>query len=223
MVADDNAARAVWLGADGALAGTRSGAIAVESSTVTSDWIRELGGAAAAAGVELLDAPVTGSRVQAASGELNFLVGGPTSVLDHVRPVLTAMSKTIVPLGPLGSGVLIKLVNNFVCGVQTAALAEAIAMIEHSGLDVEKSLAVLTNGAPGSPLVKAVSARMTSRDYTPNFLLRLMAKDLRYAISEARRLRLDLDTAVAAVRAFDRGVAGGHGEKDFSAVVEPLR
>lgn len=223
MVADDQAARAVWLGPEGALAAAKHGAVCIESSTVTLDWVRELAECAAVRGLGFLDAPVTGSRTQAAAGELNFLVGGPAATLEQVRPVLAAMSKTITPLGPVGSGALLKLVNNFVCGVQVAALAEAIAMIERGGLDRAKALAILTEGAPGSPLVKAVSARMTAPDYAPHFLLRLMAKDLSYAIKTAGAQTLDLTTASTALAAFQRGIAAGHGEKDIAAVIEPLR
>jgi len=220
MVADDSAARAVWLGETGALAGAKPGAICIESSTVTPGWVRELAAAAAEHQCELLDAPVTGSRVQAASGELNFLVGGDAATLEKARPALAAMGKTATLLGPTGSGALLKLINNFVCGVQVASLAEALAMIERSGLDRDAALAILANGAPGSPLFKGVSARMTAPDYTPNFLLRLMAKDLTYAIQEAP---FDLLTATAALAAFQRGIDTGHGEKDIAAVIEPLR
>lgn len=223
MVADDTAARAVWLGPDGALAATIPGAIVIESSTVSVGWVRELAAATAARGGEFLDAPVTGSRVQAAAGELNFLVGGAPATLERVRSILAAMSRTIVPLGPVGSGAMMKLVNNFLCGVQTAALAEAIAMIERTGLDREAAIAVVTGGAPGSPLVKGVSARMTAPEAAPHFHLRLMGKDLAYAIAEAERHGLTLATGVAARAAFDRGVGAGLGEKDIAAVIEPLR
>src|SRR5262249_32398453 len=160
------------------------------SSTVTLDWVRELAAAAAKRDCEFLDAPVTGTRPHAASGELTFLVGGQAPTLDKVRPLLAAMSKGIVHLGPVGSGALIKLINNFVWGVQVACLAEALTMIERSGLERAKALEVLTNGAPGSPLVKLVAGRMTAADYTPNFALRLMAKDLNYALREAEKLGL---------------------------------
>ena len=223
MVADDNASRSLWLGENGALAAAAPGTICIECSTVTVGWIQELAAAAHAKKCELIDAPVTGSKTQAASGELNFLAGGSPATLEKIRPVLAAMSKTIIPLGPVGSGALLKLINNFVCGVQVAALAEAVAMIERSGLDRAKALEVLTNGAPGSPLVKAVSARMTAPDFTPNFLLRLMAKDLGYAMREGEKMSVELLTAAAALAAFQRGIAAGHGDQDIAAVVEPLR
>jgi 3-hydroxyisobutyrate dehydrogenase len=223
MVADDSASRSVWLGEDGALAGTGAGTVCIECSTVTVDWAQELAAAATAKGCELLDAPVTGSKSHAAAGELSFLVGGAATALEKVRPILAVMGKTVVHVGPVGSGALLKLINNFVCGVQIAALAEAMAMIERSGLDRAKALEVLTSGAPGSPLVKAVSARMTTPDYTPNFLLRLMAKDLNYADKEAAKLAVELPTALAALGEFQKAIAAGHGEKDIAAVVEPLR
>jgi 3-hydroxyisobutyrate dehydrogenase len=116
-----------------------------------------------------------------------------------------------------------KLINNFVCGVQAASLAEAIALIERTGLDRDKAIAVLTNGAPGSPLFKAISARMIAADYTPNFKLELMAKDLRYARHEGEAVSLDLKTASAALGIFDKAIAAGEAEKDFSAIIEQLR
>ena len=223
MVADDIASRSLWLGENGALASAKPGAICIECSTVTVGWIKELAAAVAAKKCDLLDAPVTGSKTQAASGELSFIVGGEAATLEKARPVLAAMSKAIIHLGPTGSGALLKLINNFVCGVQVAALAEALAMIEHSGLDRAKALEILTHGAPGSPLVKAVATRMTAPEAAPNFRLRLMAKDLGYAIHEGAELSVELTTATAALEKFQRAIALGHGEKDIAAVVEPLR
>ena len=223
MVADDTASRSMWLGENGALTAARPGTICIECSTVTVNWVRELAAAAAQNKCEFLDAPVTGSKVQAAAGELNFLVGGDSSTLEKARPVLAAMSKAAVHLGPAGSGAMLKLVNNFVCGVQVASLAEALAMIERTGLDRARALEVLASGAPGSPLFKAVSVRMTTPDFTPNFPLRLMAKDLGYAIKEGGKLSVELVTATAALEEFQRAIAAGHGEKDIAAVVEPMR
>ena len=223
MVADDAASRAVWLGERGALAGAARGCVLVESSTLTVGWIEELAREAAERGCELLDAPVTGTKPHAASGELCFLVGGSASALETARPALAAMSRAIVHVGTTGRGALLKLINNFMAGVQAASLAEALALIERAGLDRTKALEVLTTGAPGSPLVKTLSARMTARDYTPNFVMRLMAKDLTYALGEGQRHGLSLSTIAAALEVLKQAIAKGHGEEDFSALVEPLR
>jgi 3-hydroxyisobutyrate dehydrogenase len=224
MVADDHASRGMWLGEEGALGGAAPGAVLIESSTLSVEWVRDLAAQAGALGCELLDAPVTGSRPQAASGELCFLVGGAAGALEKARPVLEAMSRAIVHLGPTGSGALLKLINNFLCGVQAASLAEAIGLVERGGLDREAALGILTGGAPGSPLVKALSGRMTAREYTPpNFLLRLMAKDLAYAAAEGESRGIDLVTAAAGLKVFRQGITHGDGDRDLSAVVEQFR
>ncbi len=223
MVADDVAARSVWLGEQGALAGARPGAVLIESSTVSLAWARELAAAARAHGCPFLDAPVTGSKPQAESGELLFLVGGEAAALASVRDVLAPMSRGVLHLGPAGSGVLMKLINNFVCGVQAASLAEAFAMSERCGLDTAEALDVLANGAPGSPLVRTLRARMEQRDYRTNFSARLMAKDLTYAMEEARQAGIPLQTARAALEVFQAACAQGHAERDIASIVEPLR
>jgi 3-hydroxyisobutyrate dehydrogenase len=223
MVADDNASQAMWLGSDGALQGAKRGTQLIDCSTVTVGWIRKLAKAAEAQGCELLDAPVTGSKTHSAAGELNFLVGGSPAALDNALPLFSAMGKTMTHLGPTGSGALVKLINNFVCGVQATALAEATALIEQSGLDRDRALDVLLNGAPGSPLVKLLSGRMKARDYTPNFLLKLMVKDLNYAIAEGEQHGLPLSTAATALKAFKQAESAGNGDKDFSVVVEQFR
>jgi 3-hydroxyisobutyrate dehydrogenase len=223
MVADDGASRAVWLGPDGALAGVSAGTLLIESSTISPGWCEELASAAAAKGCLFLDAPVTGSKTQAASGELRFLVGGSLEALEQARPVLQAMGRETVHLGPTGAGARMKLINNFVCGIQAAALAEAVALIEGVGLDPATALSILANGAPGSPLVNAVGPRMTRSDYTVNFALALMHKDLSYSIAEAERAGVPLRTAERARELYATAIAQGLAESDFSAIVEPLR
>jgi len=223
MVADDAASREVWTGNDGALEAAEKGTILVESSTVSPAWIAELAALAQQRGAELLDAPVTGSRDQANAGQLLFLVGGSRQALEAATSVLQPMSRAMIHLGPVGSGAKMKLINNFLCGVQIASLAEGMVWIERSGLDPEKALAVLTSGAPGSPLFSALSARMASHNYAVNFLLRLMAKDLKYAESEAAQCHVDLTTAAVARGLFETAMAQGFGDQDMSSVVEPLR
>jgi 3-hydroxyisobutyrate dehydrogenase len=223
MLADDAASRAVWLGNGGALATAAKGAVLVECGTVSPAWIAELAKAAQASGLELLDAPVTGSRLQAAGGQLTFLVGGSEEALTIATPVLESMSKEIAHLGPLGSGAKMKLLNNFICGVQIAALAEGIAWLERSGLDGDQAIDLLKRGAPGSPLLASISARMTSRDYTVNFHLKLMSKDLQYAGDAAAASGVELTTAANARSLFEQAVAVGYGDEDMSSVVELLR
>lgn len=223
MLADDAASRAAWMGEEGALAGARPGAVLADSSTLSVSWVTELAAAAEARGCAFLDAPVTGSKPQAANGELLFLVGGAAAALDSIRDVLSPMSRGIIHLGPNGSGALLKLVNNFLCGVQAASVAEAVALIERSGLDRAQALEILGNGAPGSPLLRTIGARMAAHDYRTNFAVDLMAKDLAYAIEEGRRRGVPLETAASALTAFRRASAEGQGAQDMASVVEPFR
>ncbi|WP_213806092.1 NAD(P)-dependent oxidoreductase [Granulicella sp. dw_53] len=223
MLADDTASRETWLGERGALQAATWDALLIECGTVSPSWIVELGAKAHDRGNELLDAPVTGSRLQAAGGQLTFFVGGTASALDRATPVLQAMSKQIVHLGPSGSGAKIKLINNFLCGVQVASLAEGMAWLERSGLDRDLALDILKRGAPGSPLLADISGRMTRHDYTVNFVLNLMLKDLQYAHKAAAELGVELTTAVNARALFEQAAAAGYAGQDMSSVVEPLR
>ena len=222
MVADDAASRAVWFGENGALAGAQRGSVLIESSTLSVGYVKELADAAAQRGCQFLDAPVTGTKPHAASGQLLFLVGGSATVLDAVRPVLAAMSRDVIHLGPQGSGARMKLINNFVCGVQAASFAEALAMAKVAGLDQATAAKILTEGAPGSGIVKRIAAQLTAND-DPNFILRLMAKDLAYAVNEASAQGMQLQTASAALQIFQQAVAAGHGDEDFSAVTKAFK
>jgi 3-hydroxyisobutyrate dehydrogenase len=223
MVADDQASHSVWLGDSGALAGVAPGTPLIECSTVSPDWITELADAAAKRDCQLLDAPVTGTKPHAAAGQLLFLVGGDASVLDSVRPILSLMGRAVMHLGPVGSGARMKLINNFVCAVQTASLAEGLVLAERCGVKPEIASEVLSNGAPGSPLVKTLAGRMLAGNYEPNFLLRLMQKDVSYAVALAAKSGLALNTAAAAGDLFQQAIENGLSEKDFSAVVESVR
>jgi 3-hydroxyisobutyrate dehydrogenase len=223
MVADDDASRGMWLGAEGALNGASRGAVMIECSTLTASWVSKLKDAVVAAGGELLDAPVTGSKQAAAAGELNFLVGGNEQTLERVRPIFMAMGKKIAHLGPTGSGALVKLLNNFMAGVHIAAYAEAVAWLERTGVDQAKAVAFLMAGAAASPVTKVVSARIAAEDYTPNFFLRLMAKDLRYAIAEAAGENVNLRTASAALERFLEAMSAGQADEDMAAVVKTVR
>jgi 3-hydroxyisobutyrate dehydrogenase len=223
IVSDDAASRHVWLDANGALSTAKPNTVVIDCSTISPRWAREFAEAATKHGCAPLDAPVTGSKSHAAAGELVFLVGGDAQALERAKPVLAAMSRRIAYMGPNGSGALMKLVNNFLAAVQAASLGEAIALIERSGLNRDAALDILYNGAPGSPLIKTVGARMTSRDYDVNFFLNLMEKDLTYAGAEAREHGLQLRTAAAALSLFEEARKRGWGDKDFSAVVEGAR
>jgi 3-hydroxyisobutyrate dehydrogenase len=223
MLSDDDASRSVWLGPDGALAAMPPQSLAVESSTLSPGWISELHAAVHGRGLHMVEAPVTGSRPQAEAGQLSFLVGADEDALNAVTPALRCMSKEIVYLGPVGCGAEMKLINNFLCAVQVTSFAEALAWIDRSALRQETALDFLKRAAPGSGILSAMSERMTRRTHEVNFLLRLMAKDLRYARAAAGRLGVSLSTSSPSEELFAKAQDEGWGEKDMSAVAEVVR
>jgi 3-hydroxyisobutyrate dehydrogenase len=220
MVADDNASRDVWLGESGALSGAAANSIVIESSTVSVAWVKMLAAKAAERDCHFLDAPVTGTKPHAASGELLFLVGGSPDAINLARPVFAVLGRDVIHLGPIGSGALMKLVNNFLCGVQAASFAEALALVDAGSLDRAKAISILTAGAPGSGIVKRIAERVTSNEFTPAFALRWMAKDLTYAVDGASGAGVSLPLATAALDVFRQAIAAGHGDEDFAAVTK---
>jgi 3-hydroxyisobutyrate dehydrogenase len=218
MVADDNASRDVWTGEAGALSGAAPGSLLIESSTLSTDWVKVLAKQATEKGCQFLDAPVTGTKPHAASGELLFLVGGSGEALNAARPVFSVLGRDVIHLGPTGSGALMKLINNFLCGVQAASFAEALSLVEAGGLDRSKVLSILTAGAPGSMIFKRVAEKVEANDFAPVFALRWMAKDIAYAMQSATGEGLSLPTAAAALAKFQLAIARGHGDEDFAAV-----
>jgi len=223
MLSDDVASRSTWLGQDGALAAMAAGSVAVECSTLSPDWIRELHAVVTGRGLRMAEAPVTGSRAQAEGGQLNFLVGADADTFATVSPVLQCMSKEILQLGPIGSGAQLKLINNYLCAAQVVSFAEALAWMERTELRLDTALDFLKRGAPGSGILAAMSERMTHRTYEVNFLLHLMAKDQRYAHAAAAQLGIDASMASSALKLFQQAEEQGLGAKDMSAVVEVVR
>lgn len=224
MVGDDTASRAVWLGDDGALAGVKPGAVLVECSTLTPDWVRELAEQARAQGCEFLDAPVTGSKAAAAGGQLNLFVGAEAGTLEKARPALEAISKQINHLGPVGTGATWKLIVNIMTAAHLAALAEGLALAEKNGFDLQQIAPLILNGPSGSPAVQMKLPRIAERRYDDtDFSLRWMLKDVRYALALAEQCGLRLPTTEATAQVYQQASEKGLGDLDFAAVAEALR
>lgn len=223
MVADNDASRAAWVGPQGALAAMQPGAVAIDCSTLDPDWIEALSAEMKEAGIHFVEAPVTGSKVQAESGTLRFFIGSDEKSLALARPVLDVLGSGVIHLGPAGSGAVMKLANNYMAGVQVASFAEALALVEAKGLDPRQVADVLRSGAPGSPMVGLMAERMLERKYDPNFFIPLMAKDLDYAHALLDSVGISSALATAARARFLGADAAGLGDKDISAVVETLR
>jgi 3-hydroxyisobutyrate dehydrogenase len=224
MVGDDPASRAVWLGDDGALAGAQPGAVLVECSTLTPDWVLELAERARAQGCDFLDAPVTGSKAAAAGGQLNLFVGGEAATLDKARPALEAISRQINHLGPVGTGATWKLIVNMMTAAHLAVLADGLALAEKSGFDLQQIAPLILNGPSGSPVVQMKMPRVAERRYDDtDFSLRWMLKDVRYALALAEKCGLHLKTAEATAAVYEQASEKGLSDMDFAAAAEALR
>jgi 3-hydroxyisobutyrate dehydrogenase len=197
IVSDDEATRAVMLGAQGALAGAAKGCIIIDSSTNTPAMAREVARAAAERGCLYLDAPVSGSLKQAQGRELVFMVGGPQESFDKAQPLFAAMGRMAKRAGESGAGATIKLINNMLSGTMTAAVAEAVQIAEAAGIGRDAALEILSEGAAASRLLKSKMPMMFERDFKPQFQLALMEKDLRYFLGMAQQL--DRSTPIASL------------------------
>ncbi|MFY9315719.1 MAG: NAD(P)-dependent oxidoreductase [Burkholderiales bacterium] len=188
IVSDDVATREVMLGSNGVIGAAAAGTIVLDSSTNTPAMAREAAQAAAARGVIYLDAPVSGSLAQAQARELVILVGGDKAAFDRASPVLSAMGRMVRRIGDSGAGATLKLINNMLSATLTAAIAEAAQAAEAANLDREATLEVLGEGAAGSRLMKTKLPKIFKRDFSPQFQLELMDKDLRYFLALAQEL-----------------------------------
>lgn len=220
MVRDNEASRDIWLNAEiGALAGMAEGAIAIESSTLTLQWVRELGKHTSARGIALLEAPVSGSRPQAEAGQLVYLVGGDAQVLELARPVLAAMGSSVHHVGALGDGALTKLATNALLGIQVTALAEIIGLLQHNRADVAKVLGAIAGTSVWAPVAHYLSGTMIAGSFTPQFPIELIEKDFGYALQAAQSTEA-MPTISAASGVFKQAIVRGLAAENMTAVVQ---
>jgi len=224
VVGDDAASRAMWTGANGALATMQPGAVAVECTTLSIGWVRELTALAQSRNARFVDAPMAGSKVAAANGQLSLFVGATPELFAEIRPVLTAFAATIVHFGPTGSGAMYKLINNMIAAAHVTALAEGIAMAEQAGLDMDTVLNTITTGAVGSPIVKMKAQAVIAREHSDtHFALRWMHKDLTYALRAADELGVALPTTALTHELLRMAMQKGWADQDFAVVAEVVR
>ncbi len=221
MLRGDDACRAVWLDPkNGAVHALGPEAIAIESSTATVDWVRELADAVTTAGAGFLDAPVAGSRPQAEAGALIYLVGGAPDTLARARPVLEVMGSAIHHVGPASAGMMLKLALNTLFAVQAATLAELIGVLTKSGADVGRCLEVLAATPVASPAANGLAGQMLARNFAPLFPIDLVEKDLSYMSAVARDAATAAPITAASRDAFAQAKDQGYSGDNISGVVQ---
>lgn len=224
-VANDAALEQVMFGPDGALAGTRTAPTVIEMSTVNPRTARHLHDAARRKGVSVLDAPVSGSTVQAEQGQLVIFVGGEEDVYQKCQSILAVLGSKTFYLGPSGAGATMKLCVNTLLGLGVQALAEAVALGVKAGLPRERFLGVLGETAVVSPSQKSKLENVRKDEYPAAFALRLMLKDFGLILETAMELSVPMPATAAAVQVAAAEHArqlAAHSDEDFSVVVRAM-
>ena len=186
-VGNDDDLRSVVLGADGALAGMKPGAIFVDHTTASANVARELYAAAQAQGLHFIDAPVSGGQAGAVNGQLTVMCGGDEAVFNTVKPVAMAFSRAFTLLGSSGAGQLAKMVNQICIAGVVQGLSEAIAFGMNAGLDMSQVLDVVSKGAAQSWQMENRGKTMVEGRFDFGFAVDWMRKDLGLVLDEAKR------------------------------------
>lgn len=216
---------ALYLGDQGLLLQITPGTLVLECSTIAPDSARKVHAAAAARGIALLDAPVSGGTAGAAAGTLTFMVGGKAEALEKARPILAAMGRNILHAGPGGAGQVAKVCNNQVLAVQMIATAEAMAMGVASGLDPAVLAEIMRQSSGGNwvlekynPWPGVMDNAPASKDYEGGFMAELMAKDLGLAQETAQVTASSTPMGALALQIYRLLLKQGKGKRDFSVV-----
>lgn len=222
VLADATAVRAVLLGEDGVAAAEKEGLIVVEMSTIAPADSVAMARELAARGMVMLDAPLSGSTKAAADAVLTVLVGGDGATLEQVRPILESVGKTIVHMGPNGSGCHMKLVNNVILAAVLAGFAEAYVLGRKAGLEGSRILDVVLQGSAKCPLLEFKGQAIVGRNFRPTFALAMMRKDLTLALATAADVGAPMPLTALLNELHQAGVARGMGKEDFSSIVRVL-
>jgi len=221
MVVDGAQVDAILLDPEnGAAAGARPGTLFVDMSTIAPADARRIGEALTAGGYAFVDAPVTGSSPRAEDGTLTIMAGGAPDDVARARPALDAMGSTIIHVGELGHGQVIKLINNAVAAANAATLAQALVMGAGTGVDLEALIQVLSAGSGNSTMVGLKAEPMRQHDYATLFKTEHMLKDVRLCIEEAQRAGIPFPAANSARDALTAAVGRGFADQDFASIVE---
>lgn len=223
MVSDSEAAQAILV-ASGLMDRLRPGSTVIEMSTIGPAAVAELAAEAKQRGIALLDAPVSGSVSVAEAAQLFAMVGGDEAAYRRVAPVLDAMTKGHILLGPSGSGAAMKLAVNAMIAATNESLAETLALAEGFGIDQELAYDVVENGALASPFVQYKRRAFIEPDATPAaFTTALMRKDIVLALALANEVGVRLPVAAAAGDVLREAVDKGLADEDMAAVLRVLR
>ncbi|SMF24359.1 3-hydroxyisobutyrate dehydrogenase [Paenibacillus barengoltzii] len=220
MVSNDDSIIEVYEGGNGVLAGIRSGTTVIDCSTISPALVQRLAKQIAALGSSFLDAPVTGSSPAAIDGTLVFMVGGSAETLAQVMDLFDTMGKKVLHMGDNGSGAVAKLAHNTIVGINNLALAEGFAIAAKSGLSADRFLELVQLGSAGSKAAELKGRKIIEHDFTNQFSLALMLKDLKLASSLTDGSGIPAPMLNLAKSLFQAGQTQGFGDEDLSSIVK---
>ncbi len=214
--------REVILGPQGALAGSKSGAILVDMTTSQPSLAIEIADTAKKKGVHAVDAPVSGGDVGAREGMLSIMIGGEKDIVDALRPCWEAMGQTIVYQGPPGAGQHAKLVNQILIATGMIGVCEALLYAYKAGLNLESVMQSVASGAAGSWSLSNYGPRMMVGNFAPGFMVEHFIKDMGIALEESKRMGLSLPGLALAEELYLAAKAQGHGRDGTHSLILAL-
>lgn len=224
VTADDDSSRSIWLGQDGIIANCSDNQVLITCATLSISWTDELASNCKQNNLKFLDMPMTGGRMGAESGNLKLLVGGDESVLETIKPTLSAIASDVFYFGAAGSGMRFKLMLNTLSAIHINAAAQAIEIAKKSGIKPELFTSAIINGGmlPASPATKLLFEGMNTPDEFLNFSVKWIEKDLRYAKQMSEQFGgFDLltETQTDYAKALDKDL----GEMDWTKIIKLFR
>ncbi len=191
-VSDTPDVEAVILGEQGAIHGAHAGALVIDMSTISPHATRTIAQRLAEKEIHMLDAPISGGSEGAARGTLSIMVGGEAEQVERAMPVFQAMGKAITHVGGHGAGQTVKLVNQILVVGNALAMSEALLFAQAGGLDLQKTLDAVTQGAAGSWMLSNRGPQIIERDWRPGFTIDLQQKDVRLVLDAADQMAVPL-------------------------------
>ncbi len=222
-VSDTAAVEQVLFGANGIEASLVPGMVVVDSSTISPGATLQFAERVRARGADYIDAPVTGSKAGAEAGTLVFIVGGETAVLERVGPLFQAMGKTVVRMGDAGKGQAAKIAVNLLIAMIYEGFAEALTLAVKLGVQPEKLIELIQASMARSGVVDYKAPFVLRGDYSPNFPLRLMHKDLHLLLDAAKQTRVRLPGLEMVDEIYEIASEEGHDDLDYAATLTLLQ
>ncbi len=221
-VADTDAVEQVLFGENGVDGVLTEGMAVVDSSTISPSATLGFAERVRAKGAEYVDAPVTGSKIGAESGQLVFIVGAEAAVIERLQPLFGAMGKTTLRMGGTGKGQAAKIGMNLMIATMYEGFAEALVLTSKLGVESENMLQLIQSSMVRSGVVDYKAPFVLKRDFSPNFPLRLMHKDLKLMLDAAREQRVKLPELETVEEVYDIAAEEGFGDRDYASTLELL-